>query len=420
MSNLKTIVDEKSYRQFRGADWPTYENFINNNYTVSKSIKSELDKFVLQMQERYKDLATHRTEELSQANQERQKQVFYDKEYAGSHCQIPWNTLGVNTNGNVFICESPSWIPIFVGNLFECDSIYDILNSDSAKKIRQEILAGRYYYCNSRICGFFDFKDTTKYKAQPTDNIDPLEFVDHEKLYVDQIPTNLIFDFDYTCNFKCPSCRTEYQNWNNDHIIRPINSRIVESIKHLIIDKIEEQPITIRWCGGEPFMSEVYIELFEYIITTNKSNIQNVIQTNGSLFLAKKDLVTRLLPFISDIRISFDAGSEEVYRMTRIGGNWDNLIKNVKFLLDVVRKNNFKTKVSADYVVQKNNYEDLPRYVELCKELGIEINQTQKMWNWGTWDEETFKAMNAYHPAHEEYNKVKEYFKLARLPMAKN
>jgi sulfatase maturation enzyme AslB (radical SAM superfamily) len=322
----------------------------------------------------------------------------------------------------VFICQSPSWIPIFVGNLFEVNSIYDILNSDIALKIRQEILAGRYYYCNTRICSFFDFKDTKKYQIQPTTNIDldPLELKKSPEVYVNRIPTDLIFDFDYTCNFKCPSCRTEVQNWNADHIRRPINDRLVERIKRLIIDEIKEQSISIRWCGGEPFMSDVYIELFNYIISTEKTNIQNIIQTNGSLFEAKKDLVKNLLPYVSDLRISFDAGCAETYALTRVGGDWNRLIRNTEFIIELIKEHKFKTKVSADYVVQKNNYKDLPKFVELCNRIGVKINLMQKMWNWGTWDEETFDDMNVYNPEHPLYEDLKTYFKLAKLPIAKN
>ena len=91
------------------------------------------------------------------------QQTFYDKKYSGKHCKIPWQTLGVNTNGNVFICQSPSWIPIFVGNIFEVQSIFDILNSEIARKIRYEILNRGYYYCNTTICDFFSTVDRNKY-----------------------------------------------------------------------------------------------------------------------------------------------------------------------------------------------------------------------------------------------------------------
>lgn len=422
MPNRKILVDEKTYRIFKGSDWPEFNDFIDNNYQVNAQIVNEIDQFIAILQEKYNNIATPKTVELSLSNQKRQEQVFFDKHYAGSKCNIPWKTLGVNNNGNAYICASPSWVPIFVGNLFESTDIYNILNSHKSLKIRQEISAGRYYYCNTRICDFFNFKDTTSYQSKSLNDTDlkELDFEDSPELYVNEIPTNLIFDFDYTCNFKCPSCRTEIQNWNADHIRRPINDSLVEKIKHLIIDKIQDQSISIRWCGGEPFMSDVYVELFNYIISTGKTNIQNIIQTNGSLFTAKKDLVKAFLPYVSDLRISFDAGCAETYGLTRVGGDWDRLIENVKFVVALIKEHNFKTVVSADYVVQKNNYKDLPQFVEVCKELDIRVNITHKMWNWGTWDDETFNDMNIYHPKHPLYQDLKTYFELANLPMAKN
>ena len=422
MIDKKTLIDEKSYRMFKGSDWPEFDNFIRNNYQVDTLIENEINEFISIMEKKYNDIATPKTIELGLANQKRQDQIFFNKNYKGSKCRIPWQTLGIEKNGNAYICSSPSWIPIYVGNILETNNIYDILNSQTSLKIRHEILAGRYYYCNTRICSFFEFKDTNKYQSQPLIEADlnELEFIDSAELYVDKISTNLIFDFDYTCNFKCPSCRTEIHNWNANHILRPINDQLVEQIKHLIIDKIEEQPISIRWCGGEPFMSDVYIELFNYIISTGKTNIQNIIQTNGSLLEAKKDLIKKLLPYVSELRISFDAGSEEIYQLTRVGGDWNRLIENTKFIIELINDCGFKTNLLADFVVQKHNYKDLPKFAELCNKLGIKINLMQKMWNWGTWDTETFDDMNVYHPEHPLYDDVKKHFKLANLPMSKN
>lgn len=420
MNKLSKIISAKSYRQFKGTEWPSYNDFIEQKYSVTESIDKEIREFINMMEENYDNVAAKKTDILSKANQKRQNQIFYNKNYLGNHCKIAWQTLGINANGNAFICQSPSWIPIFVGNIFDVKNIFEILNSKIALQIRQEILQGRYFYCNSNICNFFDYVDTSLYNSNKTDDQKPTEFVDSENLYVNEIPHELVFDFDYTCNFKCPSCRNEYQNWNNHHIIRPINNRIVEKIKTYIIDKIKNQPIVIRWCGGEPFMSEVYIELLEYIISTKKLNIQNVIQTNGSLFLAKQDLLLRLLPYISDIIISFDAGTESTYKLTRVGGQWENLITNVQSLTKLIKEKNFQTNVSADFVVQKNNYKDLPQYAQLCRQLGIGINAPQKMWNWGSWDSDTFNDMNVYNPNHELYNDVRQYFELANLPMAVN
>lgn len=408
MNKLKFVVDKKNYHKFKGADWPSYELFISGNYEIPNHLKHEMDEFIIIMDDRYKNLINPKLKELSLSNQLRQQQMFYDKKYQGEKCSVPWNTLGVNVNGNIFICESPSWIPIFVGNLLETTTIYDILNNDESKKIRQEILAGRYFYCNSSICSFFKDK-TLNGTHNNGNNLQPLEFIDHENLYVHQIPTNLIFDFDYTCNFKCPSCRTEHQNYNNHHIIRPINNTIVEKIKELIIDQIQDQPISIRWAGGEPFMSEAYLELFDYVIKQNKKNIKNIVQTNGSLLKSKSSLLEKFLPYIQELRISFDAATEPTYKKIRVGGNWHTLIENVKFVKQLIEVNDYKTRIIADFVVQLDNYTEIPKFDELCKNLGIENYNLQKMWNWGTWDIETFTQKNVYDKNHVLYEDLKKY-----------
>jgi sulfatase maturation enzyme AslB (radical SAM superfamily) len=420
--NLKKVIDTKSYRDFKGTDWPSYENFINNNYTVDDKIKLEIDQFVDMMNKQYINLSSTKTIELSTANQKRQQQLFYNKSYSGTNrCMNPWKTLGVNANGNVFICSSPSWIPIFIGSILEVDNIFEILNSQTAKKIRLEILQNRYYYCNSNICGFFQHEDPFNYKTKfDINNSDPLNLSSEtHDLDIDHIPSELIFDFDATCNFKCPSCRIEHQNYNNHHIIRPINNTIAEKIKKLIIDKIEDQPIIIRWAGGEPFMSEVYLDLFDYIITTNKKNIKSVIQTNGSLFKSKSQIIEKLLPFVSNLRISFDAGCKDTYKLTRVGGDWDKLLENVIHVKNLIKQHNFETTLSADFVVQKSNYKDLPMFASLCRSMGLHMN-IQKMWNWGTWDTDTFHDMNVYNSSHYLYDDVVKYFNQANLPIAKN
>jgi MoaA/NifB/PqqE/SkfB family radical SAM enzyme len=312
-------------------------------------------------------------------------------------------------------------VPIFVGNILETNDIFEILNSEIARKIRFQILNKTYHYCNSTICSYFQKIDKNRYETFPTNKEDLVkkDFVDSPELYLANIPKEIIFDFDYTCNLKCPSCRTENINWNNDYVIRPTNNKIVKKIKELIIDKIDNSLTTIRWCGGEPFMSEVYLDLLDYISNSNKTNIQNVIQTNGSLFQAKEKLVLKLLPYISTLRISYDAGCEETYKLTRVGGDWKRLLENTNFVLTLIKDNNFRTSVQADFVVQKNNYKDIPEFISICKNFNITPN-LQKMWNWGTWDDEIFEEQNIYNVNHSLYNNLKQIFEIVNIPIAKN
>ena len=225
-------------------------------------------------------------------------------------------------------------------------------------------------------------------------------------LYVREIPQDLIFDFDYTCNLQCPSCRTEVINWNNDVTFAPINDRIVHSIKHKVIDRVGTQAVNIRWCGGEPFISRAYLNLLEYIIQSGKTNITNTIQTNGSYLRSKSDILVRLAPYIKELRVSFDAATAETYAVTRRNGVWHTLLENVRYAVDVLGAD----KIVADFVVQIENYQEIPQFVALCNDLGIQRINWQKMWNWGTWPQGEFDAKNIYNAQHPDYAKLVAVF----------
>jgi sulfatase maturation enzyme AslB (radical SAM superfamily) len=413
---MKHFISPADYRVFAGPDWPSYDAVVQGELGSDPGIQQEVTEFVRMMQENYA-AQTLRGDAVAEANQQRQRQVFFDKQYQGQPCAVPWTTLGVNKNGDVFICSSPSWIPRFVGNVLQCDSIYDVLNSDTAQSIRQEILAGRYTYCNNRICNFFAGIPRTEYRTQGAE-IQPQPVVTKPELLVKQIPRNIIFDFDYTCNFRCPSCRTELINNNRHHVIRPINDRIVAALKTLVIDEIQQQPVEIRWCGGEPFISDVYLDLLDYIVSSGKTNIQHVIQTNGSYLQKKADLVQALLPTVREMRVSFDAATASTYQQIRVNGQWDQLLDNVRWLRQQINDQGTTTTLSADFVVQRANYKEIPAFVELCRDLGIDHINWQKMWNWGTWSQPEFDHNNVYDVDHELYADLRAQFALAQQPMS--
>jgi sulfatase maturation enzyme AslB (radical SAM superfamily) len=409
--SLDKIISARDYKIFAGPDWPSYQEIVVGKKSSNENIQHEVDDFVNKMTQTYQEMM-QTGNVIAEANQHRQQQIFYNKNYQHNNsCTIPWNTMGVNARGDVFICSSPSWVPKFVGNLLQTSDVFDILNSTIAQQIRQEILAGRYYYCNPKICSFFSNKSLASYQHQPTHDQAPLPFVSSSELLVDQIPKNLIFDFDYTCNFRCPSCRTELINHNKHHAIRSINNSIVQRIKHQIIDRIQDQHVEIRWCGGEPFISEPYTELLEYISCSGKTKIQHIIQTNGSYLQSKSDTVERLLPSLKELRISFDAATANTYQKIRINGMWDTLLANTKWVRNLIQEKNAPTVLSADFVVQLDNYHEIPAFVELCNELKIKNINFQKMWNWGTWSQEEFAHKNIYNTDHAEYEKLVAVFK---------
>jgi len=415
-ATLQQIISQADYRSFAGPDWPTYQQILHGHQSADPAIQKEVEDFVRMIKENH-DAQLKHGDVLATANQQRQRQVFFDKQFHGTHCRVPWETMGVTANGDVFICLSPSWIPKYVGNIIETDDIFDILNSDLALTIRNEILQGRYSFCNHRICSFF-YKIPLDQYVSIGPEYNPVTAPARSDIMVNHIPKKLILDFDYTCNFRCPTCRLALINNNRNHVIRSQNDRIVDRIKRMIIDRIQDHTVQIRWAGGEPFISEPYLDLMSYISKNKPNSVRHVIQTNGSYLKKKSDLVERLLPSTDSVRISFDAASADTYHQVRINGQWDQLIENVQWLRQRIDKIAPKCKLEADFVVQLANYKEIPMFVELCNTLKIDHVNWQKMWNWGTWPQDEFDRNNVYNPDHDLYNDLVEQFKIAQQPMS--
>jgi MoaA/NifB/PqqE/SkfB family radical SAM enzyme len=415
MQDLIKIINPKDYRIMAGPDWPAIREIAQGNHGPTEFIQNEIREFIADQIYKYEQYHLKPADTLAQANQQRQAQVFYNKQASNIiGCTVPWNTMGVNTRGDVYICQSPSWVPKYVGNIQETTDIYTVLNSITARQIRAEILAGSYYYCNNRICGHFSQINPGRYNSTvEADSYVPITQVDDSRYQVKQIPKHLIFDFDYTCNLACPSCRTQIINWNKDPVQRPTNDSIATKIKQLIVDQITTETIDIRWCGGELFISDVYLDLIDYIVSKNNSQIKHIIQTNGSYLHKNIDLLTRLLPTVTELRISFDAADPATYAMVRRHGQWQQLLDNVRLVRKLIDNNQFETRLVADFVVQLDNYKEIPAFVELAKNLGIDNINFQKMWNWGTTSQAEFESNNVYNPDHPEYELLKEQFRLA-------
>lgn len=414
--DFHAMIGLADYKAFAGPDWPNYDALLQGDLGPDLGIQQEVLQFIGMMKETYHAQVKH-GDVLAEANQLRQRHIFFDKQYLGQRCQIPWQTLGINANGDVFICLSPSWVPKFVGNILESEDIFNILNSPMARAIRTEITQGRYSFCNNALCAFFSAVDPRTYNFQGPeyDPAMPAISVDNT---INRIPKDIILDFDYTCNFRCPSCRTEVVNNNKHHVIRPINDRIVERIQQLVIDRITDESVTIRWCGGEPFISESYLALLQYITDHKSLQCKHVIQTNGSYLKKKSDLVLSLLPMIKEMRVSFDAATADTYHKVRMGGRWDQLITNVCWLRKQIDQHASNCLLSADFVVQLDNYLEIPRFVNLCQDLGIKHINWQKMWNWGTWSQEEFDHKNIYNPTHPLYNDLAEQFRKISYSMS--
>lgn len=321
------------------------------------------------------------------------------------NCSKPWDSIVINQNGVSYSCLSPAWLPRSIGSILDYDNYYDLANDYAGRSNRQEILNGTYYYCNHNICADHFQRKFIKFTDPDPTYVPVTEF--SEETIVRRLPKEIVLDFDFTCNYECPSCRTGLIN-NNNGPIYDINKQIVEKIKKLIIDEIKDEVVTFRWAGGEPFISKAYLELWQYIVDSGKVNIRNVIQTNGSYFHKRQELLESFLPYVDTLRISFDAGTASTYAKIRKNGNWETLLENCRIVKRLIDKSSPSTKLVGDFVVQLENFKEIPEYINTVTEIGFDEIKLGKMWNWGTWPNDVFESLNVSDSSHPQYHEFKQ------------
>jgi len=268
-------------------------------------------------------------------------------------CNSPHRVGLIDWHGNCFVCACEAWLPVNVGHISEFESLADIWSTPAARELQEDIDCKKFSHCAVDRCGILN---------------NDINFDTYE----------LSINIDHSCNLTCPSCR-------KDHIMissgQEYDSRL-EWVNHTVklIERFEEPLKVIMTGNGDPLASHIMRPLIANL--QPKPNHKFRLFTNG--LLIKKHLEkSPLMPNISEVFVSIDAGSEDVYEKVRFPGKWKNLIANLDELKLISDKNPML--VQLNFVLQKDNYPDLQNFVDLCKHYNFN-GSIARLEDWGTWD----------------------------------
>lgn len=296
-------------------------------------------------------------------------------------CNIPTQAVTVDFRSNCLICTCDGWLPIPVGTVEEFDCLEDVWDSKTAKIIQQDIADKKYTWCAVEHCG-----------------------VNRHNQY--QRHASLSINIDDSCNLACPSCRRERIMIDSG----PEFERKIANVRRILhwLEKYQD-PITITLSGnGDPLASHVIRPLFkEY---QPKPTQKFVLHTNG-LLLRKQLAHSTLLPQITCVNLSVDAGTAETYQQVRRGGSWAVLLDNFAFLKDI----GLAHCTTLEFALQRSNWQDLDAFIAVCQQFGFKAHIHQ-LDDWGTWIAEpvetpdqwtiqngTFLDHNILDPKHPNY-----------------
>ncbi len=317
-------------------------------------------------------------------------------------CRKPFEHFEAHPNGAVSLC-CYTWLPYHAGKISPKHSISDVFNSNIVQDIRESIHDGSFKYCNHNLCPHIQNGDLP--------NKDEVEGPRMKRIVEEKLTTGLTPDFynlcyDESCNLRCPSCRKNQINYNSGdgyEMRKRVQNRIIKDL----FETYHERNSTVNITGsGDPFGSKLFRELLFSIDGKNFPRLNINLQTNGVMFTPKYwDKMYKIHKNINTVVVSFDAGIESTYDKIRVGGDWKRLHENMKFI-SKLRSEKLINELRIDYVVQDNNYREMPLAIEYGKQYGVDTVYFSMVVNWGTWTDQQFMQKAVYgghHPHNSDF-----------------
>jgi len=326
-------------------------------------------------------------------------------------CTKPWNYLDVNHFGSYMCC--PSWLPTSIDNVGTENqvSITEGWFGETAEQIRASVLDGSFSYCDHTLCPDISEvlagRTTESYNFKLKENFQPPK--------VPMVET-ILYGQDRSCNMKCPSCRHDVIP--NDNVNSDTHKK-KQSVQDEIEDTFGSSIKQIMLTGsGDPIYSKIYRDFLINFNALKYPNINDIqIVTNGVLLNEKMWNSFNCQQYIKTLDISLDAGTKDTYEnVTRLGGIWESLINNIKFLVNL---KDMKRHFIFSYVVSEYNFKEMIQAMEIIDDITKDmigtftINFRQHVyWETGAFTQERVTAISVFDPLHLQHNEFLEQLEI--------
>lgn len=173
----------------------------------------------------------------------------------------------------------------------------------------------------------------------------------------------------YRCNHNCPMCwRGNISSSEKSTLVKnELNRLSVQEYKDLFATIPNSIKNVVIVGGGEPLLYPGITDVFKFI---KLKNIEGELITNGSLLNGR--MSDALVACSWDkIRISINSASIEVFKKVNGASDFDRVINNIKLLLKKRGKSTLP-KLSLYFVIQKDNYYELKKFVRMAETIRVD------------------------------------------------
>ncbi len=270
-------------------------------------------------------------------------------------CHAPSRSLYFDIHGKATAC---CFNRVHVLGKYPENSIYEIVNGEKRSNLQKELCRQNFMYgcqhCHKLIeAGNFEGVEARLYDSLKDQN---------------STPSEIVFELDNTCNLECVMCHEEFSS-------SIAKAKGIKNIEHPydkeFLKQLEAYIPTLKvakFLGGEPFLINIYYEIWDLIIKLNPKCKINL-QTNGTVFNDKvKSYLDKGNLYIG---VSIDSLKAETFESIRINAKLENVLINLdKFIKLSKKKNNY---VNLSVCPMQQNWDEIPDIVEFCNKKRIFI-----------------------------------------------
>ena len=322
--------------------------------------------------------------------------LFYLDFFKDKFCNHPFDDLEIRSDGEVFVC-CPSYLPYPIGNIFTVESTDELKQSQRLTDIWDSIVSQDFRYCSWMKCN--------KIK----DNLDVVP----DRIPDEYIPKDFRLSYDPTCNLWCPSCRKEKIVATGD-----LRDRFMELTDKIVLPMLKEAETCMMNGYGDIFASRACRKILNDVNRQEYPNLSFNFITNGVLLTENEwNKFPNIFGMVKSIRVSIDASKKETYDIVRLGGDWDLLMENLKFL-SKLRLSNEIENFMISMVIQKENYLEMESFAALGADLNCDTVIYEPIINWNSFDVADFDIRAVHYSSHSEYKKFKD--ELLKIPTKLN
>lgn len=197
--------------------------------------------------------------------------------------------------------------------------------------------------------------------------------------YQPEFPLYLMLEQTYACNLECPSCihslPQDKKRFNTDVGVMPrslFDKIILEGEKNncpSIAFQVNDEPLLVK-------------DLPERVAFAKEHNFMDLILTTNGTLLTPQKIKDLIEAGITRILISLDAATEETYKKVRVGGDFSQVIENIKFMAEYKRENKLIVPVTrVSFVTSSLNIHEKELFLEKFSGL-FDYIEFQGLWEY--------------------------------------